>query len=156
MSWFSKREKRAEPWADDAGLTLIELLVVLGILALIASLAAPQVLRYLGTAKVEATRMQIGNLESALELYHLDNGSYPPKEPGLMTLIEAPPQAARWNGPYIKKGAGALKDPWGNSYIYRPLEGKNGFEIVSLGRDGLPGGEGEDQDIKNTDVKSRN
>lgn len=132
--------------ARDAGLTLIELLVVLGILSLFAALAAPQVLRYLGSARSETAKTQIGNLVSAVELYYLDVGSYPPQDAGLKALTEAPAQARAWNGPYLKK-SGALVDPWGRPYLYRHPSQHGAFEIVSLGRDGQAGGDGEDHDI---------
>lgn len=132
--------------APDAGLTLIELLVVLAILSLFAALAAPQVLRYLGSARSETAKAQIANLVSAVELYYIDVGSYPPQDTGLKSLTEAPAQAKGWNGPYLKK-TGALSDPWGKPYLYRH-PGQNGpFEILSLGRDGQVGGDGEDRDV---------
>lgn len=130
----------------DCGLTLIELLVVLGILALFAGLAAPQVLRYMGNARSETARAQVSSIVSSVELYYLDVGAYPNSEAGLGALIEAPPQMDKWNGPYLKK-AGALNDPWGRPYVY-VFPGKHGdFDIMSLGRDGQPGGDGEDRDI---------
>jgi general secretion pathway protein G len=104
------------------------------------------VLRYLGGARTEAARTQVSNVVSAVELYYLDLGAYPPPELGLKALIEAPPQVARWNGPYLKKRT-ALVDPWGKPYIYQ-YPGKHGeFDVLSLGRDGQVGGEGEDRDI---------
>jgi general secretion pathway protein G len=131
---------------SQAGLTLVELLVVLAILALFAGLAAPQVLRYLGTARTETAKTQLSSIESAIELYYLDVGHYPPSEPGLKSLIEAPANTATWNGPYLKKSK-SLFDPWGNPYLYR-FPGKHGdFDVLSFGRDGQPGGDGEDQDV---------
>jgi general secretion pathway protein G len=132
----------------DAGFTLIELLIVLGILALLAAFAAPQVLRYLGKARTEAAKIQISAISSALELYALDNGTYPPPQVGLKALMERPHGAARWNGPYLKKAEGLI-DPWGRPYQYR-VPGRAGpFDVFSLGRDNAPGGAGEDTDIAN-------
>jgi len=132
----------------DAGFTLIELLIVLGILALLASLAAPQVLRYLGKARTEAAKIQISAISSAIELYALDNGVYPPPQLGLSALMQRPHGATRWSGPYLKKAEG-LVDPWGRPYQYR-LPGRAGaFDIFSLGRDNAPGGSGEDSDVAN-------
>lgn len=130
----------------DAGLTLIELLVVLGILALFAGLAAPQVLRYLGSARTEAARTQVSNVVSAVELYYLDLGAYPTPAFGLKALVEAPSQGARWRGPYLKKST-ALVDPWGKPYIYRYPGSHGEFDVLSLGKDGQVGGEGEDRDV---------
>jgi general secretion pathway protein G len=132
----------------EQGFTLLELLVVLGILALLATFAAPQVLRYLGRAKSETAKLQINAIASAVELYALDNGWYPPQQVGLQGLMRAPAQATRWSGPYLKKAEG-LVDPWGRPYQYRN-PGRNGtFEVFTLGRDNAPGGTGEDQDIVN-------
>lgn len=130
----------------DAGLTLVELLVVLGILALLAGLAAPQVLRYLGTARTETARTQVNAIVNAVELYHLDVGAFPTQEAGLRALIEPPGQAPRWQGPYLKKES-ALLDPWGRAYQYRLPGEKRDFDVYSLGRDGQPGGAGEDSDV---------
>lgn len=132
--------------ARDAGLTLVELLVVLAILSLFAALAAPQVLRYLGSARSGTAKTQIANFVSAVELYYLDVGSYPPQDLGLKALVEAPPQAPGWKGPYVKK-ASALNDPWGRPYVYRQPGQHGAFEILSLGSDGQAGGEGDDQDV---------
>jgi general secretion pathway protein G len=132
----------------EAGFTLIELLIVLGILALLASLAAPQVLRYLGTARTETAKIQINAIVSALELYALDNAGYPPQQVGLSALMQAPQGATRWNGPYLKKAQGLI-DPWGRPYQYR-VPGRGGpFEVFTLGRDNAPGGAGEDRDVTN-------
>lgn len=141
MSHEPKLPRRAR----DEGFTLLELLVVLGILTLLVAIASPQVLRYLGTAKTETARAQISAIATALELYHLDNGDFPTQ---LATLVERPPSAQRWNGPYLKKSQG-LVDPWGRPYIYRKPGQKTAFELFTLGRDNAPGGTGEDQDISN-------
>jgi general secretion pathway protein G len=128
------------------GFTLLELLVVLGILAMLATVGAPQVLKYFGKAKSESAQIQLRHITSAVELYFLDNGRYPPQEVGLNALINAPPGATRWNGPYLKK-AESLVDPWGRPYQYRMPAARGEFEVFSLGRDGAPGGNGEDRDV---------
>jgi general secretion pathway protein G len=133
---------------DDAGFTLVELLVVLAIIVLLAGIVAPQVLRYLGSARSEAAAAQIRNIESALELFYIDNHRYPTTEEGLAVLAEPTPElAGRWAGPYLKN-AETLADPWGRGYLYRS-DGK-GVEIVSLGRDGVAEGSGEDRDISSS------
>lgn len=131
---------------SQAGFTLLELLIVLGILALLAAVAAPQVLRYLGTAKTETARAQISAISTALELYALDNGGFPRPEAGLRPLIEPPSGAANWKGPYLKREQGLI-DPWGQPYQYRLPGRKTPFEVFTLGRDNAPGGTGEDQDL---------
>ena len=138
--------------ADDdqsiAGYSLVELLVVLAIIALIAGLAVPQVLRYLGSARTETAKTQVKSIESAIELYYVDNGAYPSTENGLAALAKAPATAASWNGPYLRN-AEALKDPWGRNYSYKFNDSERSFSIASFGRDGKLGGEGEDQDVSN-------
>ena len=132
----------------DGGYTLVEVLIVLAIVALLATVATPQVLRYFGQAKTDTARIQLSALASALELYLLDNGSYPPPQVGLGALVRAPAGATRWQGPYLKKPDGLI-DPWGRPYQYR-VPGRNGpYEIFTLGRDNAAGGTGEDQDLVN-------
>lgn len=128
------------------GFTLIELLVVLLILGMIAGLAGPQIMNYLGDSKTKAAKLQITELEGTLDLYKLDVGRYPDSQEGLQALVQAPPAAARWHGPYLKKKT-VPKDPWGNDYQYT-APGKHGaFDIVSFGADGKEGGEGENKDV---------
>lgn len=132
--------------SGQTGLTLVELLVVLAILAMVATLAAPRAMRYLGYARGQTTKTQINNLVSAVELYYLDVSDYPPQASGLKALLEAPDGVVAWNGPYIRPSK-AIVDPWGRPYVYR-FPGEQGtFDIFSLGKDGKPGGEGEDQDV---------
>ncbi|MEW6727942.1 MAG: type II secretion system major pseudopilin GspG [Pseudomonadota bacterium] len=130
------------------GFTLVELLVVLAILGLLAGLVGPKVLNQLGGAKSKTAHVQIKDFEQALEVYKLDVGRFPTQQEGLKALVERPTNAPGWNGPYLKKNE-LPKDPWGNDYQYvRP--GKHGdFDIISLGADGAPGGEGENADIGN-------
>lgn len=130
------------------GFTLVELLVVLVILGLIAAFVGPEVMKYLGRANTDAARIQVERLASVLDLYRLELGDYPDAEAGLTALVERPPGAERWNGPYIKKAEG-LKDPWGRPYRYR-YPGEHGdYDLYSLGKDDQEGGKGENQDIRN-------
>jgi general secretion pathway protein G len=132
----------------EAGYTLIELLVVLAILGLIVALVSPQVLRYLGKAKTDAARIQIENLSVALDLLKKDIGRYPSQQEGLQALIEAPPGAVGWDGPYIKQKKVPL-DPWNRPYYYR-FPGEHGeYDLYTLGAAGVPGGTGENQSVTN-------
>ncbi|MDE2385447.1 MAG: type II secretion system major pseudopilin GspG [Alphaproteobacteria bacterium] len=133
---------------NDAGFTLVEMLVVLGIIVLLAAMVAPQVIRYLGTAKSQTAAIQLKNIESALELYYLDEGQYPSQNDGLKALVEQPANAPAWHGPYLKKGSGTV-DPWGRPYLYKQPGEHGNFDLSSLGRDGQAGGEGEDRDLQN-------
>lgn len=131
---------------SDAGFTLIELLVVLVILGLLAAFAAPQVLKYLSSAKTDAANAQVQNIASILDLYRLEVGSYPAQGDGLDALLVAPGDSPRWNGPYVRKRE-VLIDPWGQIFRYQ-IPGEHGdYDLYSLGADNAEGGDGEDQDI---------
>lgn len=128
------------------GFTLLELMVVLAILALLGGLVGPKVLDYLGKAKSRTAIVQIAELEKTLDNFKLDVGRYPSTEEGLDALVKRPASANLWSGPYIKE---VPKDPWNNPYKYANSGAGGGVEIVSLGADGVAGGEGENADIRN-------
>jgi general secretion pathway protein G len=128
------------------GFTLLELLVVLVILGMLAALAGPRVIHYLGGAKTDTAKLQIEEFGSALDLYRLEVGGYPSTQEGLRALVEAPGGVNGWNGPYLKKKT-VPKDPWGNDYRYESPGQHGPYDISSLGADKVEGGEGENQDI---------
>src|SRR4051812_31244127 len=119
----------------DAGYTLLELLVVMGILAVLTAVATPQLMAYFGKAKAQTAQLQIENIGTALELYYMENGAYPSASVGLKALVEAPPEAPRWNGPYLKKAKNLL-DPWGRPYQYSYPGSDGQYEVFSLGPSG--------------------
>jgi general secretion pathway protein G len=123
---------------------------VIVVLAVLASLVAPNVFRHVGAAKETTARTQIEMLGAALDAYRLDNGRYPTSEQGLAALWQAPviePRAANWRGPYLRKAVPA--DPWGALYAYRApgTQSGTGYDLLSLGAAGLAVGEGEAADI---------
>ncbi|MDM7462914.1 MAG: type II secretion system major pseudopilin GspG [Tepidimonas taiwanensis] len=134
------------PSGVGRGFTLVELLVVLVILTLLAGLVGPRFLNQLGGAKSKTAAVQIADLEKGLDLFKLDVGRYPTTEEGLTALVKAPSGLPSWNGPYIK--GDVPKDPWGRPYQYSEQGGR--IQILSLGADGAPGGEGENADVRNT------
>ena len=141
-----------EAMTSRRAFTLLEIIVVIIVLALLAGLVAPQIFGRVGEARGTTVRTQIELLSTALDNYRLDNGSYPTTEQGLAALREKPtrtPVPANWKGPYLRRAV--PNDPWGRKYIYRfPGERSAGtFELSSLGKDGQPGGTGEDADITN-------
>jgi general secretion pathway protein G len=140
---------------NRAGLTLMELLVVLVVLGLLAGLIGPQLFGRVGEAKTTTARTQMELLGVALDSYRLDNGAYPTTGQGLealQTKPARPPAPANWRGPYLRKLVPA--DPWGRPYAYRaPVRGAEGYELVTLGRDGAAGGTGEDADLTTADVQ---
>jgi general secretion pathway protein G len=118
---------------NDAGYTLLELLVVMGILAILTAFATPQLMGYFSKAKTQSVQLQIENINTALELYYMENGAYPSTNAGLKALVEATPEAPRWNGPYLKKAKNLL-DPWGRPYQYNVSNGE--YDVYSLGANG--------------------
>lgn len=134
-----------------SGFTLLEILVVLVVIGVLATLVAPNVFRHVGTAKEATAHSQIDMLGAALDAYRLDNGLYPTTEQGLGALTEQPvtePRPPNWRGPYLRKAV--PNDPWGRAYTYKSPGEANpaGFDLLSFGADGKPGGEGEAADIK--------
>jgi len=127
------------------GFTLLELLVVIVIIGLLAGYVAPRYFSQVGKSEVQVARAQIDALEKALDQYRLDTSHYPSTELGLDALMTKPASEARWQGPYLKRSA--PPDPWGRPYVYRAPGAKGEFEVISYGRDGKPGGAGEDADI---------
>ena len=132
--------------APEAGFTLLELLVVLGIIAMLAGIVGPQVMKHMGESKIKAAKVQIEDLAAALDMYKLDIGRYPTSEQGLKALIETPDSAIRWNGPYLRKAKVPL-DPWQMEYHYVSPGTHGKFDLFSWGADGREGGADEDQDI---------
>jgi general secretion pathway protein G len=138
--------KRRAGWG--AGFTLLELMVVLTILALLASIAAPRVTKYLRRAKVETAKIQVDALAAAITSFHLDTGRFPNNDEGLHVLLEAPSDRTNWDGPYIQK-ADSLIDPWGYPYQYKTPGRAAEFDVYTLGADHKEGGEGDAKDIGN-------
>ena len=129
----------------NQGFTLLELLVVIVIIGLLAGYVAPRYFAQVGKSETQVARAQIESLEKALDQYRLDVRRYPTAEEGLEALVAKPATAANWQGPYLKKAV--PNDPWGRAYLYRVPGEKAEYEVVSYGRDGKPGGSGEDSDI---------
>ncbi|HEV8014421.1 MAG TPA: type II secretion system major pseudopilin GspG [Stellaceae bacterium] len=117
------------------GFTLIELLVVLAILGMLAAIAVPQVLKYLGRAKEDVVKVQTQALQTSLDLFLLDIGRYPTDQEGLQALVQSPPGLNQWHGPYVTK-ASSLVDPWGRPYVYHQSTQQGDYELYSLGPDG--------------------
>jgi general secretion pathway protein G len=130
------------------GFTLLELLVVVAIIGLLVAYVGPRYVSQIGKSEVAAARAQIDALSKALDAFRLDTGRYPTTEQGLAALRAQPAGVVRWNGPYLQKDVPL--DPWGKPYVYRtPGSGgsRNDYDLMSYGRDGAPGGTGENADL---------
>jgi general secretion pathway protein G len=144
MTWSYKAAMRRP--ISSAGFTLIEILIALVLLGLLATIAYPQVIKFL-EKKTDVAVVQVEGLKSALDFFRLDVGRYPTAEEGLNALVAAPPNQPRWNGPYLKSRQVPF-DPWGRPYIYRvPGRAGQGYDLATLGADGIEGGTGENRDI---------
>lgn len=132
-----------------AAFTLIEVIVAIAIVAMLASLVAPNILRQASGAKVNAAKAQIEMLSLALESFHLDYDRYPTTAEGLdaLRVAVADDPGRLWNGPYLKRSIPA--DPWGQAYQYRypRPDDSTAFALYSFGRDRKLGGTGEDADV---------
>jgi len=133
-----------------AGFTLIELLVVIAIIATLAAVVAPSLFGNVGEARRSAAKSQIEILALALDAYKLDNEDYPTTQQGLDALRTIPTggsQAMNWKGPYLRQNVPL--DPWRRPYMYVSPGQSNpmGYDLYTLGKDGKPGGTGEDADI---------
>lgn len=137
----------AGSFGPNKGFTLLELLVVIAIIGLLASYVGPKLFGQVSKSQVQATRAQLDAFNKALDAYRLDLGRYPTTEQSLTALVAAPAQpTAQWHGPYLQKAIPL--DPWGHPYLYRSpgTQGRD-YDLWSNGRDGRPGGEGDDADI---------
>lgn len=135
------------------GFTLIEIMVVMVIIAILGALIGPQILGRVDEARVTKAQSDIRTLGTALDLYRMDNFTYPSTDQGLRSLVERPsdPNVRNWKaGGYVQK---LSKDPWGNDYQYLfPGTRGGAYDLWSLGADGEPGGEGPAADIGNWNV----
>lgn len=134
--------------SQHAGFTLIEIMVVVLILGLLAALVVPKIVGRTDEARVTKAKADIKAIESALNLFKIDNGFYPTTAEGITALVQAPPRARRWNPDgYLEK---VPVDPWGAEYIYQ----SDGRQIIvaSMGADGVEGGDGYNADITNLNI----
>jgi general secretion pathway protein G len=128
------------------GFTLLELLVVIAIIGLLATVVGPKVMDIFDKSKSKVARLQIGEIDKSLQVFKLDVGRYPTSAEGLQALVSKPGGAGGWNGPYMQE---LPTDPWGNPYRYANPGPNGGVEILTLGADNAPGGEGENADLRN-------
>ena len=140
-------------YKNARGFTLIEVLVVITILTILAALIVPRIMDRPDQARQVAARNDIRAIESAFNLYRLDNGVYPSTEQGLSALVQKPDSGTiprNWkSGGYLDR---LPKDPWGKDYQFISPGVQGDIDIFTYGRDGQPGGEGYDGDIGSWDL----
>lgn len=133
------------------GFTLLEILVVMAILGMLIAAVAPNIMGSSDEAKVTIAKTDLRNISSALDMYKLDNHSYPSTDQGLEALVNRPggsPEAKNWkSGGYLKK---MPADPWQRPYEY--INNGAAFELYSLGADGQDGGDGYNADVDAADL----
>jgi general secretion pathway protein G len=138
------------------GFTLIEIMVVVVILSVLGALVVPQIIDKVDVAKVKRAQSDIRAIQTALDLYRLDNFKYPTTEQGLQALVKQPADPTITNyaaSGYLKS---LPKDPWGNIYQYvSPGTDGRDYDIITYGRDGKPGGEGYDADISTSTLDQK-
>ncbi|MBI4365967.1 MAG: type II secretion system major pseudopilin GspG [Deltaproteobacteria bacterium] len=131
------------------GFTLVEILLVVGIIGGLAAMVVPRLTGRGEKAKIATVRADIrANIATALKMYEIDMGTFPTTEQGLNALLSAPSGATAWSGPYLER---VPLDPWGRPYQYKfpGGGGATGYDLYSLGRDGVEGND----DIRGDDAK---
>ena len=136
---------QAKPARLRAGFTLLELLVVVAIIGLLAAYVGPRYFSQISKSERGVAKAQVEAFVKALDAYRLDVGRYPSGEEGLNALVDRPGALANWNGPYLQKTVPA--DPWGHAYEYRSPGARAEVEVISYGKDGKAGGDGDAADI---------
>ncbi|MEO7083002.1 MAG: type II secretion system major pseudopilin GspG [Gemmatimonadaceae bacterium] len=150
MSSRNSRPLRRRASNNRDGFTLIELLVTIAIIATLAAIVAPALFGNIGEARKNTARSQVQILALALDAYRLDNDAFPTTDQGLEALRTLPAVGDTpkgWKGPYLRQLVPL--DPWGKPYLYVSpgVANPTGYDLYSLGKDGKPGGDGEDTDI---------
>ena len=141
------KNRKAAGFYSERGVTLIEMLVVVVIIGLFVSLVGVNLFKKADEAKRTAAHAQIANFSQALGLFKLDTGTFPSTDQGLQALrVKPDANTNNWNGPYLPQDI--PMDPWGRPYLYK-YPGDHGDEpdVLSLGADGQPGGDGNNADI---------
>jgi general secretion pathway protein G len=133
---------------SQAGFSLAELMVVIVILGLLATLVVPNVMKQLFTANTAVAKQDISAISQAVQNFAIEHaGKYPERLEDLITPDE--------NGHKYLDRQSVPKDPWKNEYVYEAPQSGQGFKVICYGRDGQPGGEGEDSDIDNVTMQEK-
>lgn len=127
------------------GFTLVELLVVIVILSVLASIVAPRLYNQIDLSKWNTTKTKMVPIETSIGAYLLNCGELPMSLYDLLT----DPGIAGWAGPYLTPKQ--IIDPWGFEYVYvrQGTVHPGSYDLISYGKDGVPGGEGFNADQYN-------
>ena len=134
------------------GFSLIEIMVVVVILGILASIVVPKIMGRPDEARVVKAKQDILAIQNALDLYKLDNGTYPTTDQGLAALVTKPttaPEPRDWKA-YLKR---LPVDPWGREYLYLNPGQHGDIDIFTLGAEGQPGGTGINAEVGNWNVQ---
>ncbi|PJD91444.1 MAG: type II secretion system protein GspG [Legionella sp.] len=137
---------------QQKGFSLIEIMVVVVILGILASIVVPKIMSRPDEARKIKAKSDVLAIQNALDLYKLDNGSYPSTDQGLEALVEKPstaPIPSNWKQ-YLKS---VPKDPWNRDYLYLNPGQHGDIDVFTFGADGQPGGTGVNAEIGNWDDK---
>lgn len=147
-----KKNKRYQ-----AGFTLIEVMVVVVILAILAAIVVPRIMRRPDQAKIVKAKQDVMAIENAMDLYKLDNGFYPTTEQGIKALVKKPassPVPENWeSGGYLKR---LPLDPWGHPYHYLNPGKHSDIDVFTYGADNQPEGTGINATIGNWNAAKKN
>lgn len=134
---------------SQSGMTLVEIMIVLVIVGGLIAILGNTVIGRLGSAQVKEAQIQIKEIGKSLDMFYADCGFYPSSAQGLQALVESPGDCQNWGpDPYLKK---VPRDPWNGDYIYEQ-KSRSAYTLMSLGADGVEGGEGKDKDISSDDI----
>lgn len=155
MSLLKQTRQAARRSSTEQGFTLLEIIVVVVIIGILAAIVAPKFMGRTEQARMTQAAVQMRNFETSLKLYKLDNHAYPTTDQGLEALIRKPSVGAEAknyrSGGYLSQSK-VPKDPWGNPYIYISPGTHGDFDLISLGANGLEGGDDINADIKNWEL----